>query len=144
MHFAIFIQSLGLLYLVEVAWSVETHYLLSAFSYLMAFTKINYLFIPISGHIELFKSKIFFKTTSIHRNISVLGGINLILVLLMIAIPVFKVIRKRINKERANCLPDAILAKILLCINFAYFMMVQETLLNVYFGMKYGEMIVGD
>lgn len=110
----------------------------------MFFTKINYLFIPASGNLSSFKSKIYFKTASISKNMLILGPINLLLVLLMIAIPIFKIVRKKINKERANCLADPILSKILMCISFAYLMMMQETLLSIYFGFKSGDMMIGD
>jgi hypothetical protein len=110
----------------------------------MFFTKVNYLFIPASGNLSSFKFKMYFKTAQINKNLSIVGPINLILVLLMIAIPIFKTFRKKINKERANCLADPILSKILLCINFTYLMMIQETLLNIYFGFKSGDTKIGD
>lgn len=62
----------------------------------------------------------------------------------MLAIPIFKIVRKKINKERANCLADVTLSRIILCVSFAYMMLIQETLLNIYFGFKYGDIKVGD
>jgi len=43
----------------------------------------------------------------------------------MILIPVFKAIRKRINQERVNCLPDWVLDKILLAVNTAFLLIIQ-------------------
>lgn len=102
----------------------------------MPFSKINSLYITSSGNIELFKSQVYFKTTKISTNFRIIGVFNLILILIMLAVPIFKTIRRRINKERANCLTDTFLSKILLCVNFAYLMMIQETQLIIYFGFK--------
>lgn len=61
----------------------------------------------------------------------------------MVVVPIFKVIRKRINKERVNCLPDMTLDKIMMGVNFIYFMMIQETMLCIYFGLKSGSQNIG-
>lgn len=54
-HIALLTQSLGLLYLVEILWSKETHFLLSAFTYLMPFLKIQYAYNGQTTSIDSFK-----------------------------------------------------------------------------------------
>lgn len=74
---------------------------------------------------------------------SLVGPIDLLLVLLMVVVPLFKAIRKRINKERANCLPDATLDKVMAAVNFVFLMMIQETMLAIYLGLKSGSQNIG-
>lgn len=142
-HIALLTQSLGLLYLVEILWSKETHFLLSAFTYLMPFLKIQYAYNGQTTSIDSFKQRIFFKTPDVLANLSLVGPIDLLLVLLMVIVPLFKAIRKRINKERANCLPDASLDKLMTVVNFVFLMMIQETMLAIYFGLKSGSQSIG-
>jgi hypothetical protein len=73
----------------------------------------------------MFKSGKILKTTDLIINFATIGLINALLFAIMIIIPVFKALRKRINHERVNCLPDVILDKILLGARTFFLMIIQ-------------------
>lgn len=91
----------------------------------MVFTKIEYLYNRADGQVQLFKSQLFFKNTNIVQNASLILAVNGLLVTFMIAIPVFKIIRKKVNQERPNCLSEVTLERILTFANFIYLMLIQ-------------------
>lgn len=142
LYFGLFLQSVGLLYILEVAWLPALDYLLSAFNYLMIFTRIEHVYKDTDGSLSdpnIFKSASLFKTGKLAINFAIVGIFNLILFLLMILIPTFKAIRKRITKDKVHFLPDSNLDKIMIAVCTFFLLSIQESVLVIYFSLRYGQ-----
>jgi hypothetical protein len=127
-YLVLFIQSLGLLYLVEVNWQPALDYTFAGLTYLMIFTKIGYSYkqdpVP-NTNTEILKGRLFFKQFEMLSNFSTVGLANLIIVLAIVFAVVFKSIRKKCVKERATTVPDWVLDKIILGFSTTFLFLIQ-------------------
>ena len=66
-YFIFLLQTLGLLFLIEVIWLPIHEYILSSLTYLMIFSKISYIYKgnDTDSFKDLLKSQIFFKTSNV-------------------------------------------------------------------------------
>ena len=99
MHLLLFIQSLGLIYLVDISLTPTVlDYLFNGVSYLMVFSQATYNSKSnptFNNHSDVCKGHIFFVQFELPQNIQAIGLANLLLVICMVVIAVFKTLRKK-------------------------------------------------
>lgn len=91
-------QSLGLLYLVEVYWTPVIDYILASMTFLMVFTKISYPAKYDSNpneYPDVVRGRFFMGQLDLPGNMQAVGITTAIIVTLMLLLVVFKAIRKK-------------------------------------------------
>jgi hypothetical protein len=141
MHLVLFIQSLGLLYLVEVNWGPYLDYVMSGLSNFMPFTKMLFRSKVNNnpyGYPQICKGRLFFGQFDLLSNMLATGLANLLTIFFILLIACLKPIRKRCVKERVRCFPDWMLDKGTTLFCSIFILLIQETTAIIYFSLKYG------